>query len=143
MRDERGVPVRDERGSAALETVILVPGFMLFIALMVAGARLHLARGEVVDAAAGGARAASLEVSAAAASRAAREHVVRELHGTCSPVVATDTVQFARPVGTAARVSVQVRCEVGFTDVVLPGLPGRIVVTGEADQILDSYSTRR
>ena len=110
---------------------------------MVAGARLHLARGEVADAAAGGARAASLEVSASAASRAAREHVERELLDTCSPTVAADTVQFARPVGTAARVSVQVRCEVAFTDVVLPGLPGRMVVTGEAEQVLDSYRRRR
>lgn len=135
--------VSDQRGSAAVETVLLVPVMLLFVALMVAGARLHLARAEVTDAASTGARAASLQYSAGAAERAARAQVHRELHSTCDPMTEVNTAGFARPVGTPAEVRVRVRCDVFFDDVILPGMPGRITVESEFGSVLDTYRRRR
>lgn len=133
---------RDQRGSAAVETTLLVPVLLLFVALMVAGARLYLARGAVIDAAASAARAASSEVTAPAAARAAHQQVHRELDGTCAPRIDADTAQFRRPVGTAAEVTVRVRCEVFFADVLLPGMPGAITVRAEESAVLDTFRRR-
>ena len=56
-----------ERGSATIEAVIIVPAFMLFIALIIAAGRVQMARQSVDAAAAEAARAASISRTAAEA----------------------------------------------------------------------------
>ena len=52
--------VADERGSAAIELVLLVPALMLMLLFAVAGGRVAIAHGSVQQAAADAARAASI-----------------------------------------------------------------------------------
>ncbi|HEY5275589.1 MAG TPA: TadE/TadG family type IV pilus assembly protein, partial [Coriobacteriia bacterium] len=56
-----------ERGSAAIETAVGVPAFLLFIALIIGAGRIAIARQAVEAAAAEGARSASIERTQAAA----------------------------------------------------------------------------
>ena len=61
----------DERGSAAIELVLLVPALMLLLLFAVAGGRVAIAHGSVQQAAADAARAASIARTAGAAQTTA------------------------------------------------------------------------
>ena len=61
--------MRTERGSAAIETAIGVPAFLLFIALIIGAGRVAIARQSVEAAAAEGARSASIARTRSVAER--------------------------------------------------------------------------
>ncbi len=67
------VPLRSERGSAALEVAIGAPVMLLLVVLVVAGGRVALARQTVTAAADSAARAASISRTAPAATGLARD----------------------------------------------------------------------
>ena len=121
----------DERGSAAIELVLLVPALMLLLMFAVAGGRVAIAHGSVQQAAADAARAASIartggsaQTSAGAAARA----TLANQGLTCASVAVTlDTSGFSRPVGTPASVAATVSCTVELSELALPGLPDRVV----------------
>ena len=64
---------RDERGSAAVEAVIGVPAFALFVGLIIFGGRTAMTHGAVESAAADGARTASIARTSQEARSGAEE----------------------------------------------------------------------
>ena len=109
---------RCQRGSATIETVIVVPAFLLFVVLIVAGGRLAHAQQTVQAAAAAGARAASLARTPVQARADATHAATAALGGDrpqcASTGVRVDTRGFAVPVGQPATVTVTVSCVVAL-----------------------------
>lgn len=139
-------PSDGERGAASVELVIIVPGLVLLIALMTAGWRIWSVRAQVQDAAAAGARAASLSSSGAVAQSAAREVVLADLaavSSSCSDAaVLVDSSGFSSPAGVRAEVGVDVRCRVDLADLLLV-VPGTIEAEGHSTARLDTFRERR
>ena len=138
---------RDERGAAATELALLVPGFMLLLALMVAGGRIWLARSAVSEAAAAGARAATLQRSAGEAEVAAGRVIDANLASASlvcvDRTVSVDTTGFAKAPGIPAVVTVSVSCTVAMSDVLLPGMPGNVSASAVGSSALDTFRGRR
>lgn len=137
---------RRDRGSAAVEVALLVPGLLLVIALLAAGGRLWFARATVDEAAQTSARAASLARSASEAAISGPEagHQSLDTAGLhcASTSVTIQTAAFGVPVGTPATVTSTVRCRVTFGDLLLPGLPGSRDLVGHGAAALDTYRAR-
>lgn len=138
FRDHRG----DQRGVNSIEAAIALPLLFLFLALVIAGGRIGLAKMTVTSSAQAGARAASLERTAAEAQVAAQEVVAAQLNEVCTPRVTASTEGFAVPVGQPASVSTTVACTANLSDVALPGLPGTITLRGAGSSPLDTYRGR-
>lgn len=136
----------DERGSASLELVIVVPAVVAVIALLTAGWRLWSVRSQVREAAAAGARAATLARSGAEAEQAASAAIDADLGtvgSSCTgPTVGIDVSAFSAPPGQGGDVGVDVTCEVPFTDLLIP-MPGALTVEGRAGSRLDSFRERQ
>lgn len=135
-----------ERGSAAIEIVLLVPALMLLLLFAVAGGRVAMAHGSVQQAAADAARAASIARTASSAHATAVSAASATLANqglTCtSMTVSLDTSGFARPVGTPASVGATVSCTVALADLAVPGLPDTRLVTATVTSPLDTYRGR-
>jgi len=138
----------DQRGlSPAIELVVLAPALMILLGLLVTGARIWFVRSALSEAAYSGARAASIERSADRARSAGESALVDRLrtdgvdcrHRT----ITLDVGGFATPVGQPAAVSGTVRCQVSFGDVLLPGFPGSVWLTGRSSAAIDTYRERR
>ncbi len=132
---------RDHRGSSSVEAAIIVPVLLLFLLVIIAGARIALAQQAVAGAAAAGARAASLERTEIAGAAAARDAVQIDLDGaglTCTPST-TVTGQWHHGLGEAGVVGVSVTCRVRIADLMIPGLPGEIVITRTSESPIDRY----
>ena len=144
-RHDRGLrtAVRDERGSAAIEAVILAPVLILFLLLVMAGGQIALARQSVQAIAADTARTASLQRTAPAAQRAAAATAHRALDQQVACVsrdVLLALKGFATPVGPPASVSATITCRVETLG--LPGLPS-VTVTATVRSPIDSYRGRQ
>lgn len=146
LNPQRRDPRHGERGSAAVEAVILVPAIMLIVLMAVAGGRYALARQSVEAAAAAAARSASLardpgqaqsDATANAAATLANEHL-----NCLTTQVLVDTGAFSLPVGTPGQVSATVSCTVNLSDLSVPGLPGSATVTATMSSPLDTYRGR-
>lgn len=134
----------DERGAAATEWALLAPVVVLLLGVLVAGGRLAWARSTVTDAAHAGARAASLQRDGYSADARGREVATGNVAEECAdPVVRVDTTAFQLPAGQPGRVTVSVTCRVGLSDLLVPGLPGSVVVESTGVAVLDSYRGRR
>lgn len=138
--------VRGERGSVTLEAVILIPAFLLFVALVIAAGRVAVARQGVQTAAAEAARQASIARTAEQANTKAQAGALQTLADQqlrcLSSSVVTDTSGFAAPVGTPASVSATVTCEVDLAGIAIPGLPGSLTITASFQSPLDTYRGR-
>lgn len=139
--------VRDERGSAAIEVVMLAPVLTLLVLAIVFGGRVALARQAVQAAAADAARAASIARSSEAAETNAHtvgQASVANQQLTCTDLrVDVDTSGFRVPPGLPADVQVSVSCDLAIADLALPGLPGTITVNADVSSPLDTYRGRR
>jgi Flp pilus assembly protein TadG len=137
----------DQRGSAALELVVVVPAIMLMLGLLLAGGRVWFVRATVTDAAESAARAASLARSPQQATLGARSVVDASLSDSdlhCTSVdVDVSTAAFAVPVGQPATITSEVTCVAAFGDIFLPGLPGSFTIRATARSALDTYRERR
>lgn len=139
---------RADRGSSSIELAIVAPGVLAFLALIVIGGRVNLARQAIEASAFDAARTASLartQGEARSEAVAAATTTLRNQGVTCrSTSVHVDVTGFRRPVGQPATVTATVRCTAELSDVALPGLPGSIVLTpAEFTSPLDTYRTRR
>ena len=124
---------RDQRGSMAVELVILAPLLMMFAMLVVAGGRYVDAEGDVQAAARDAARAASLQDTIGEARQAAQGTIAASLdRDGCTVGFDADW----QPDGT---VSVTLRCQVPYGDLGLLGLPGSVTVDAESHVRLDPY----
>lgn len=134
---------RGERGSAAIEAVILAPAMILFVLLVIAGGQVALARQSVQAIAADTARTASLERTAPAAQNAAlatAHHALDQQVACASRDITLDLKAFGTPVGTPASVSATVTCRVETLG--LPGLPS-VTVSATVQSPIDSYRGRQ
>ncbi|MEO3936763.1 TadE family protein [Dermatophilaceae bacterium Soc4.6] len=136
--------VRD-RGSSAVEVVILAPALGLFLMLIIAGGRVAIAHQALEASAAQAARAASLARTQGQALTDARTAADSSLSAQGLDCVRTtveiDTTGFAAPVGTPASVGATVTCQVDLAGLI-PALPGSIPVTATIRSPLDTYRER-
>ena len=138
---------RDDRGAVSVEFVLLLPLFALLIAVVVAGARVGLARSAVQQFADSASRQASISRTAAGAVASARQLVESDatsqgLNCVGGVSMSVDASGFGVPLGQPARVGATVRCSVALSDVVAPGMPGAIVVDATSWSTLDRYRGR-
>lgn len=130
----------------ATELVIIFPALILLLGVIVAGGRIWFVRSAVTEAAYSGARAASIERTVQQAKSAGRSATDRELgmRGVdCGRGrVDLDLTGFGAPVGTPASVNETVRCRIALRDVLVPGLPGTMEITGRGSSPIDSYRER-
>jgi Flp pilus assembly protein TadG len=130
---------RGEEGSVALELVLLTPLVLVLVLFVTFCGRVTRAEAIVRDAAAAGARAASLRQRAAAAQADAHAAVLTSLSGhvgTCpTPAVLVDTAAL-RPGG---RVAVEVRCATPLHDLGLLGVPGSRTVVARSVEVIDAW----
>ncbi len=132
--------LREERGSLALELVVLAPVLVLILWLVGALAlRSMVAHAQVDSAARDAARAASLQRSAAAAQRAAAQTATTSLQRArriCQAIdVSTDTQRF-RPGGA---VQVTVTCTIRLRDLGLGFLPRHPATSAAYVVAIDLY----
>jgi Flp pilus assembly protein TadG len=138
--------VTREDGSIAVEVAILMPAFLLLIAVAAVIGRQTVAQTAIEGAAHDAARAASISRTAPTAKahgeEAARSVLTDQgLH--CDPVTVTiDTSQFARALGQPAAVTATVSCSVAFSDIAVPGLPGNRTLSATFTSPLDIYRSR-
>lgn len=136
---------RDECGSVAIEAVVGLPAFALFIALIVMGAgsrspakpsrqRPSTAHGQHPWNAPDPTRPRQPAPASPPVSPACRA-------GSSSVVV--DAAGYDAPLGTTVLVGVTVRCRVGLADLSLPGVPGHRLITETAFSPVDAYRERR
>lgn len=124
-----------ERGSMAIEVIILVPILFSLVMLIVAGGRLVQRQGQVDAAARDAVRAASMERSFAAARTAASQTANVTLGG--QPCQAADLSGSDFRAGGLVRVSLT--CTVSYADLGLVGLPGQTTVTAVSTAPLDIF----
>lgn len=141
-----GIRRRSTRGTASVELAILVPGLVMLLGLMIAGGRVWMARTAVTEAAFSAARSASLQRSAGQASQAGTAAGHRALQtggfGCVGRTVQVDVGAFGVPVGQPATIRSTVNCTVTFSDLLLPGMPGSLQLTGHGASALDTYRER-
>lgn len=126
------MPRRDESGSATAELVIVMPLFLLLLAVVVFVGRIESAHGDVEAAAQAGVSAAVVQPSAPAAQQAARQAVGASLAGRqLSCAYWNDTVELA-DFAVGGEVSVTVVCVANLSAVAAPGLPGHETLTASA-----------
>lgn len=134
-------PARDdgERGSAAVELVLLTPLLVLVFLVVVAFGLLADARLVVADAAHQAARAASLartEKDARVQAEQAAGAALREAGASCTrPSVRLSTGGLAPGSTVTARVS----CTVNLAGLTGTGLPGHVPLKGTAFSVVDSF----
>ncbi|MBO0923874.1 pilus assembly protein [Cellulomonas sp. zg-ZUI199] len=127
-------PPRD-RGSMAVEVVVLVPLLVLMMFLVVAFGRFVSAEGAAQAMARDAVRAATLERSGDAALAAARAMADAAAPDSLRCEPAELTGDFV----AGDLVTVEVRCRVSFSDLGLVGLPGSADVTGSSTAPLDTW----
>lgn len=127
-----------ERGSAALELVIITPVLILLLLFMVAVGRTVDARERVQDAAHSAARAATLDTNAAQARSDAEQTAAQALADagvTCDPMSVTADVGAFSPGST---VTVTVSCRVSTTGI--SGLQLPTTVSSTFRSVIDRYT---
>lgn len=142
MRDSRCLR-RGERGSAAVELVLLTPVLVSLLLLTVALGRLASVNGTVSDAARDAARSAANARTAVEARNTAtllaRSLLDENVAGCDSPSVIVDTSDWR----SGGSVAVIVRCPVPLTDVAGFGIGGTRTVEARFVEPLDRWKGLR
>jgi Flp pilus assembly protein TadG len=137
VRRPRSLP--RERGSAALELVLLTPVLLLVLMLVVGIGRLVDARERVSDAAYQAARAATLALTAPAAQQAATSAAATALAGagvTCAAMNVTADVGDLAPGST---VIISVTCTVSWAGITGISFGAHQSITASATSIVDEF----
>jgi Flp pilus assembly protein TadG len=136
-----------ERGSSALEIVIIAPAFIAILVLLAAGGRLALAGNAVESAASAAAREASLSRDASSAQTAAeamaRTSMTQSGVNCLTLTVTIDASGLNAPLGNTGTVGASVTCTVALSDAAMIGLPGTRNLNGSAISPVDAYRERR
>jgi Flp pilus assembly protein TadG len=126
-------------GSFTIELVVVTPVVVLFILLALSLGRYELAREQVIGAARAAAEAASVVASPGDAQTAAFDAaapVVADQAHSCQQLrVSADTSHFT-PGGS---VRVVVTCQIDFSDLLIPGVPGRASVEATEVAPIDPF----
>jgi Flp pilus assembly protein TadG len=128
-----------ERGTLAVELVVLAPVIVVFGLLALGLGRYELARQQVVGAAQAGAQAAAVASNPASAQALARVAALADISSTTRscphPSVTTDVSDFS----AGGDVRVTVTCQVHFSDLAVPGLPGTTTLHRSSVAPIDPY----
>ena len=137
---------RDERGSAAIEAVVGLPAFVLFVGLIIFGGRTATTHSAVESAAADAARTASIarapsdarhDATTAAQASLANQHI------HCLSVdVSVDVSDLAKPAGQPGTVTATVECLLDLADLSVPGVPGSRIIKATSSSPLDTFRER-
>ncbi|MCY3785498.1 MAG: pilus assembly protein [bacterium] len=130
-------PLSDRRGVLSLEFALVVVGVLGALMLVAASWRLGQTRGEMRDAAAEAARAASLRQHPPAATEAAERVALATLGRRavrCSGLDVRTDVRALRPGGS---VSVTIRCVTRLEDLTLLRMPGSVRLEATATEVVD------
>jgi Flp pilus assembly protein TadG len=137
----RSLGGRGQTGSLTIELIVLTPVILVFGLLALGLGRYELVREEVIGSARAAAEAASVEPSTAdaqSAALAAATPAVSNRARTCMHLnVVTATNDFA----PGGYVQVTVSCQVGFDDLLVPGLPGQATVQAVVKAPIDPFRT--
>lgn len=126
---------RGERGSMAVEIVLLAPVMMAFMMLVVAGGRYVAVRGDIEAASRDAVRAASLERTAGAGQAAAVDTAIAALQHPDQCQNAALSGNFV----SGGTITVTITCEVSYDGLGLIGLPGSKSVTISSSAPIDLY----
>ncbi len=130
---------RDDRGSLTLEFVLLMPALVVVALTIIAFGRVAESRQQVAEAARAGAESAATSPdptsAAAGAVLDATVEVAGRGHSCVHPQIGTDLDHFY-PGGS---VTVTVTCEVGFSDLSVPGIPGTTTIRASSTAPIDPY----
>jgi len=133
-------------GSVSIEAVMIIPAFLLFMALILAIGRTVSVQADLHASVVAAARIASMQTCALCADTAARDSVVSRLAAEKTPClnmeISTDTAILDQPLGTPGSVAVTVTCEVPLADLSVPGMPGHIRLTDSFSSSIDPYTPR-
>ncbi|MEV6922970.1 TadE/TadG family type IV pilus assembly protein [Dactylosporangium sp. NPDC051485] len=136
----------DDRGSAAIEAVIVAPVLLVLVGVAIAGGRIEVAGGAIEGAAHDAARAASIartESQARTDAYSAASATLDQQGLHCAQLtVVVDTSGFAVPVGQPATVAASITCVVDLSDIVADGLPGSRTINATFVSVLDTFRTR-
>jgi Flp pilus assembly protein TadG len=135
MRATDGRRERDERGSMAVEVVLLAPLLMMFVMLVVAGGRYVSVQGDIEAAARDAARAASLENQRGEAESVARQVVVASLDENTSCAGFSLGGEWR----AGGSVVVHLSCRVSYDGLGLLGVPGSVAIDTSSTVPLDPY----
>ena len=129
-----------DRGSLALELVILTPVLVIFMMVLVALGRVVEAQGQVDGAARDAARAASIAANSGTAQQDALTAANADLHGS-SGCISGPSVSFAGPTDLApgGQVNVVVQCRISLAALSFIGF-GSKLMTGHASAPIDAFS---
>ena len=139
---------RNERGSLAVELVVLAPALALLLLLLGAGGRVVEVQGHIDGAARDAARAASLARSSLQAGQLARQAALADLApgSWCAPrsvAVLVTGYPAAGPLPAGgADVAVTVSCEVNMSPFTALGFTAQMHFTGQAVAPLDPFMCR-
>ena len=137
---------RSDRGSAAIETVVGLPVFVLFIGLIVFGGRTATTQSALESAAADAARNASIARTSGDARFLAEGGATASLANQgidCLSVrVAVDVSEFRKPVGQPASVTATIECRLDLSDLSVPGVPGSRWLSATSTSPLDTWRER-
>lgn len=134
---------RGDRGSMAVEIVLIVPVLMLILMLIVMLGRYVAVRGDIQAAARDAARAGSFEQSEDAAYAAARQMVSASLdHGTTCDAPTFGGTYWGAPVGGGSgQFVVHLRCQVSWSGLAPLGKHGSQEIQTTATVPLDPHRT--
>jgi Flp pilus assembly protein TadG len=130
---------RNERGTAALEMVVLAPVLIVVLLFVVGLGRMAHADQQVQSVAADAARAASLERNtnaSAAAARQAAEASLGEAGVSCTDLDVSVNLSSYEPGG---QVSVTVTCTADLGAVAMAGFPGSRVFTASSTVPIENW----
>ena len=130
---------RDERGTAAVELVLLAPALVVILLFVVGLARMAHASQQVESVAADAARAASLERNTGAAGSVAQQAARSSLDKaglSCAPMSVNANVGSYQPGGS---VRVTVSCTAQLRDVAMAGFPGTRQFTATSVVPIETY----
>jgi Flp pilus assembly protein TadG len=130
-----------ERGSLALELVILTPILVILMMFLVALGRLVEAQGQVDGAARDAARAASIAQSYSGAQQNAQQAATSDLTGAAA-CNSTPSVQFGGGTDMAPGgvVNIVIRCNINLSYLALLGIGSTKTIIGHASAPIDTYS---
>ena len=128
----------------SIEAVLIIPAFLVFLALIAAIGRTAAVREDLHASVVDGARIASLATTSAegeSSARTAVENHLSEERVDCIYIdISINSYAVDLPPGQPGEVSATVTCTVPLSDLAVPGLPGQIRLTETFSTPIDPYS---
>jgi Flp pilus assembly protein TadG len=134
------------RGSVSVEAVLIIPAFLVFLALLAAIGRTAMVRDDIHAAVVMGARVASMQTNSTdgktAATQAISAHLARDGTPCVDREIVVNAAALDLPPGQSGSVTATVTCVVLLSDLGVPGLPGKLTSSESFSTAIDIYAER-